>query len=484
MDEHHDSSRSPGPDPDGDDAPFGLPLLAEVPELAELLEGLRQVDRLVARAIDLLIVLQDEHLAETATGVSLSQWVATIGRRTGADRRMLVTAATTCRRLPALHQALHEGRVSWCQLRAISCKVHRISREHDARLEAEVTGLLDSVEDDSDPDALARLVEWHLRDLLAEPEPRPTAAPQEDFLAMQPRLDGSGGTVYGDFGPEGFALLDAQLNGGLRAGGRAKPTLGADTDREAGERVGATLARERAQRLLELCRRPSDTGRAAGLTLLARVELDTLLGGGLPAQLLTHLTGGAVRVDAVTARALAERYGGSLRLIIHDRGRVVGVGRRRRRPPGWLREAVLASHDTCSAPGCRTAARVCDVDHAHPWHDGGATDLDNLAPLCGTDNHDKEPQGWRCRHRPDGARTWRHPRSGLVTHTYPVTWQPPRPQSPEPGVGRPPDPPDPAGPPGRPGPQDRPDPTGPPGAQDRADPTGPPEPADPPDPVG
>jgi hypothetical protein len=446
MDEHDDSFRSHGPPPDGDEGPFALPLLAEVPELAELLEGLREVDRLVARTIDLLIALQDDHLAETATGVSLSQWVATIGRRTGADRRMLVTAATTCRRLPALHQALRDGRVSWCQLRAISCKVHRISREHDARIEAEVTGLLDSVEDDSDPDALARLVEWHLRDLLAEPDPRPTAAPQEDFLAMQPRLDGSGGTIFGDFGPEGFALLDARLNAGLRPDGRAKPALGADADREAGERLGATLARKRAQRLLGLCRRGDDTGRTLDLTLLARVELGTLLGGNLPAQLLTHLTGGAVHVDAETARALTERYGTRVRLIIHDQGRVVGVGRRSRRPPGWVRDAVLASHDTCSAPGCRTAARVCDVDHAHPWHGGGATDLDNLAPLCGTDNHDKEPEGWRCRQHPDGARTWRHLRSGLVTHTYPATWHPSSRRAPHPRAGRPPDPPDGPGP--------------------------------------
>jgi hypothetical protein len=406
------------------DAPFGLPMLDEVPELAALLEGLRDVDRILARALDLLIGLQDNHLAEIATGVSLGQWLSSIGRRTGADRRMLTTAAATCRRFPGLRQAFRAGTVSWCQVRAIACKVHRLPREHDARIESELSSVLDDVEEDADPDELARIVEWTLRDLLADPEPGPTAAPEHDFLSMQPRLDGSGGTVYGDFGPEGFALLDACLNTGLRPDGRAKATLGSDADAEAAERLGATLGRQRAGRLLDLCRRASSAAQPTpGLTLLARVEIETLLGGHLPAQLLTHLTGGAVQVDAATARALAD-LGADVRLIIHDRGRVVGVGRRTRQPPGWLRDAVLAMHDTCSGPGCRTAARVCDIDHARPWHQGGTTDVDNLAPLCATDNHDKEPGGWRCRQHADGSRAWHHPRTGLTARTYPATWQP------------------------------------------------------------
>jgi hypothetical protein len=443
----------------GPEAPFGLPVLAEVPELSSLLESLREVDRQIARAIEGLIVLQDTGLAESATGVALGQWIATIGRRTGADRRMLTTAAATCRRLPALREALGAGQISWCQLRAIACKVHRIPREHDARIEAEITGILAEVAHDTDPDGLARTVDWALRDLLADPDPTSSGAPERDFLAMQPRLDGSGGTIFGDFGPQGFAQLDACLNAGLHPDGRVKTRLGADTHPDAGEQMGVSLGRARARRLLGLCaaagasptpgagasptpgagasptpgagastagghRRNADPSGAA-TRLLARVDLSTLLGGDLPAQLLTHLTGGALRVDAATARALADRYGAHLRLIIHDHGRVVGVGRRTRRPPGWLRDAVLAMHDTCSAPGCRAAARVCDLDHARPWEHGGPTDLDNLAPMCATDNHDKEPEGWRCRQHPDGTRRWHHPRSGLTTHTHPATWQAP-----------------------------------------------------------
>jgi hypothetical protein len=135
---------------------------------------------------------------------------------------------------------------------------------------------------------------------------------------------------------------------------------------------------------------PSKPGRS----LLVRVELATLLDrSALPATLLTTLTGGRMWVDAPTARRLADEREVDLRLVVvDDTGAVVGVGRKQRYAPGWLRDATLALHDTCSAPGCRVAARVCQVDHARPWtprtdRGPGRTDIDQLAPLCGTDQH-------------------------------------------------------------------------------------------------
>ena len=36
----------------------------------------------------------------------------------------------------------------------------------------------------------------------------------------------------------------------------------------------------------------------------------------------------------------------------------------------------------CAFPGCRHGAYSCEMHHVHPWKHGGATNLDNLAPLC------------------------------------------------------------------------------------------------------
>jgi hypothetical protein len=429
---HSDDAPAGGvPSGSGGDAPFGFPVLAEVPELAAMLGRLRQVDRLLADAIDDLIVLQETSLSEEATGVAVEQWLAIVSRRTCGDRRMLATAAEACRRLPSLRAAFSAGRVSWAQVRVVALKTERLPRHLDDRVDAALAATISETAD-ADPDALARVVDWVLASVAPEPGERATA-PTQDVLVMQPRLDGSGGTIFGDFRADSFAVLDARLNTDLAPPGPTRRGLGTDRDRDAAAAAGRTLGAQRAARLLELCAHTcDDPGAAAGqFRLLARIDLESLLAlADRHARLLTHLSGGAMHVEAATARALADRFGSALRLIVHDEGRVVGVGRSSRQPPGWLTDATLALHDTCTEPGCRVAARVCDTDHARPWHDplhrhrGGRTDIDNLAPLCSSGNRSKEASGWRCDQAPDGTRTWHHPRTGLTTRTLPATWRP------------------------------------------------------------
>ncbi|GGI08562.1 HNH endonuclease signature motif containing protein [Egicoccus halophilus] len=165
------------------------------------------------------------------------------------------------------------------------------------------------------------------------------------------------------------------------------------------------------------------------MRLLLRAELDTLCDRRqTPAQLLTRLAGGRMTLTATAARRLIDERGAELRTIVLDTtGNVVGVGRRTRIPPGWLTDAVLAVHDTCTEPGCNIAATACDLDHATPWHPTrpdhppGTTDIDNLAPLCRTANRTKEPDGWSATQTPDGTRRWHHPRTRLTIDTLPAT---------------------------------------------------------------
>jgi hypothetical protein len=440
----------------GTGVPFGLPVLAEVPELAAVLEDLVAVDRILARVLEGVIRLQDHSISESATGLPLERWLAAIARRTGSDRRMLTTAASACRRLPSLRAGFCQGRLSWAQVRTVALKIERLPRRLDDRVDGAVADALDAAAD-TDPDALVRVIGWSLQAIEAHaaPDTPPAGDPQADWLAMQPRLDATGGEVHGDFGAEGFALLDAALNTGPPPTGRTRTGFGSDVSPD-GARAGARhFARQRAERLKQLCRtgtRPvhhddgSDvTSNAedaagsdpegesagqpdiAGNQTLLRADLDTIL-SRMPAALLTRLTGGRLHVDAATARRLMDTYGTRLRLVLVDHGRIVGVGRASRQPPGWLAEATLALHDTCTEPGCHVAARACDLDHARPWADRdrpGRTDIDQLAPLCPTANHDKEPAGWTVTQQPDGTRTWTHARTGLATTTLPATWRPP-----------------------------------------------------------
>jgi hypothetical protein len=434
----------------GTGVPFGLPVLAEVPELAAVLEDLVAVDRILARALEGIIRLQDHSISESCTGLPLERWLAAIARRTGSDRRMLTTAASACRRLPSLRSAFGRGMVSWAQVRTVALKIEPLPRHLDDRIDAAVAEVVNATTD-ADPDALVRVIGWHLQTIEAHaaPDTPPAGEPQADWLAMQPRLDATGGEIHGDFGAEGFALLDAALTTGPPPTGRTRTGLGTDPDPETARARARHFARQRAERLKQLCRtgttthsspdsgsdgaadgeKPAGQPDIPGNQTLLRADLDTIL-SRMPAALLTRLTGGRLHVDAATARRLMDTYGTRLRLVLVDHGRIVGVGRASRQPPGWLAEATLALHDTCTEPGCQIAARTCDLDHARPWADRdrpGRTDTDQLAPLCATANHDKETAGWTVTQQPDGTRTWTHRRTGLTTTTLPATWRSPPP---------------------------------------------------------
>ena len=205
-------------------------------------------------------------------------------------------------------------------------------------------------------------------------------------------------------GKERAARLVELLDGTLAGGSTAGPDAGGDGD---GERSS----------------RPQ---------LLLRADLATLLDReATPGTLLTTLLGGHARLSATATRQLLEARGSDLRTVILDEtGSVVGVGRRHRLAPDWLKDAMLALHDTCSAPGCLEPARTSDIDHATPWHPArpdelpGTTDVAQLAPVCARHNHRKERDGWSVEQTADGRRRWRHRRSGLQTGTVPATWRP------------------------------------------------------------
>ncbi len=486
---------APTETPSGPPLVDGLPAgVDEVPLLGVALEAARAADRAVARLLECLLELDEHQVAETLTRIPLEQWLAIVGRRTRSDRRMLFTACTVLRRLPSLAAAfLTDGSVSWAQTRSVVLQVERLPRRLDEAIDAAVARTVEACRHD-DPDALTTAVSQALRSLEPAtcPGARPTP-PQEEFVAIQPRLDGSGGSVYGELGAVGLATVDAAL------------TPPPDQLRDSDAPLRGAAARARARRLVELCdtalaggdaapgraggdddtgtpgttradRAPhsagsdaapdgADTDRAPhsagsdpgpdgadGRTstpsepagsrpqLLVRVPLASLLDGdGLPGELLTRLTGGKLWADAATVQRLVEARGADLRtVLLDDTGRVVGVGRSTRIAPGWLRDATLALHDTCSAPGCAHPARSCDVDHARPWHPtvpgrpGGRTDVDELAPLCRRHNRTKEAAGWQVTQEADGTRRWRHPATGLATTTRPATWQPPGPRHPTP----------------------------------------------------
>jgi CBS domain-containing protein len=402
-----------------------LPVLGELPELAGALTELQVADAAMRRAVVALGRLDTELAVEQTTGVGLEHWLALACRHTRLDRRTLLRTARWSVRLPALADGLLTGRVSWTQARTLTLTLRDLPAGHDQHADELLGRLIAGLPDDADPDALIEqlrraIFRWNDR---LTPDQQ---APPGNRLAIQPRLDGTGGSFHGEADAIGLAILDDAT--------APRPNQLDHPGGTAGARADNLLAR-----LTNTCPDPDvgeeDRGaEAAGLppvTLLARLELDTALDTGrLPLEILTRLLGGKLQVTTAAARRLLEVHGTRLRTVLVDNGTVVGVGRTTRFPPGWLTETVQSIHDTCTGPVCDRSARDADIDHAAPWwpidhRAPGCTDLAELGPLCGDTNRAKEAGGWRAHQTPDGLRRWTHRRTGLATTSIPTTWRPP-----------------------------------------------------------
>ncbi len=447
--------------------------------VVELVDTLRAIDRLTAKATALVEHAQLTGEVEEQTGLPLELWLSAAGRRTRADRRMLTTTADLRAKLPTLADAFDAGEVSWAQVRAVVCACAKLRGDllHavDEALGPEIDALTDA-----DPDALVHVVSRAVASLEttsdAEDARDGARASRERFLAIQPRLDGTGGSIYGEADAYGLAVLSEALDAGTPPpDGRLREHLGQSVDAE--DRRGHLRAagRRRMDALVALAEAslfsgaqpgrqvhdghgvPSDPasdrcapavdpalsmdGLAPGTDqrrtpppkLILTLSYESLIGlTNEPGSLLTSLTGGRLMVAADTARRLVDEAGAHLRtVVLEDTGQVLGVGRGSYRPPGWLRDAALVRDVTCRAPGCLTAARLCDLDHADPWtvdedgNGGGATDVVNLAHLCRTDHGAKDRDGWHAFGLAEGSRRglrrWRHRRTGLTIDTAPRT---------------------------------------------------------------
>jgi hypothetical protein len=154
----------------------------------------------------------------------------------------------------------------------------------------------------------------------------------------------------------------------------------------------------------------------------ALVELAATAGGdgGSPTQMtvfadlaaLTSTDRGGAELDntVLISNATAQRLAcdAVVETVITRGGQPIGIGRRSRKIPGWLRRLVYQRDGArCQHPGCGHT-RWLQVHHIVPWVDGGPTDLDNLILLCGVHHRWVHEHRWHIT-GPPGARVFRRP---------------------------------------------------------------------------
>ena len=120
---------------------------------------------------------------------------------------------------------------------------------------------------------------------------------------------------------------------------------------------------------------------------------------------------------------LAAEFGEAFKVAaFHPEAGAVNLYRADRFANQKQRDLASMVSPVCAFPGCRHGAYGCEMHHVHPWKHGGATNLDNLAPLCryhNRVNHD-DPRHTNRRGRIErirGRPVWVSPRGHPVVNT-------------------------------------------------------------------
>ena len=155
------------------------------------------------------------------------------------------------------------------------------------------------------------------------------------------------------------------------------------------------------------------------------VELATSTGdddGSAPTQIVVHADLEALTEDP-TRTGVAEIEGGPVianeiarrlscdpivECTVYDHRKVLGIGRRSRLIPAWLRRQLWHRDGNCRFPGCPFKGWL-HAHHIRHWADGGPTDLDNLILLCGFHHRFLHEHGWEIEDDQHGHPVFRKP---------------------------------------------------------------------------
>lgn len=402
--------------------------------LRELEELLVDRDRAMGEAVRLLVALEhDESLPARLGGMSLQVWLEHACRLRGTDARALLGAVDVLVHLPSVVTGLCDAWLSWSQVQTIANAARRVPVRRLEELDGLVAGAMIR-RADVEPDAIVADV-WSWVDELQPTrlEQAEQAATRGEFVHLSPKLFG-GGSLYGEYGPTGFATIAEALAAPLEL----PPAAPVDpTDDDAVDEAFDTLDDQRqrlnegrgtrmAARLVDLCEQSLAGQESDGRTtparplVLATISVDGLLDADTsPGWLLHTLAGGRMKVSSGLLQRLVEERGADVRtIVLDDCGQVVGVGRKTRVPPRWLRHAIWARDTVVSDPDRRCPIRRADLDHLREWPDG-ATDVTNLHALGRRWHNHKTSKAWTVRRHRDGTTEWRHRRHGWMLRLAP-----------------------------------------------------------------
>ena len=212
---------------------------------------------------------------------------------------------------------------------------------------------------------------------------------RETFFKMRTEADGCL-SVSGKFDPISASILKSKI-------GRFVEAMFHSGDKEVPVEVMPWIEpndHRQAQALIALVNGASESASdvPARAEIVIHVDLETLQNGLHAGGTCRTALGADLPVETVRRLACEAEI---LPVVLDGRSVPIDVGRSKRLATVHQRRALEAIHPTCAIPDCEVIFDHCNVHHIDYWENGGATDLNNLVPLCSRHHHAAHEGGWK-----------------------------------------------------------------------------------------
>jgi hypothetical protein len=218
---------------------------------------------------------------------------------------------------------------------------------------------------------------------------------RETFFKMRNEADGCL-SVSGKFDPISASILKSKI-------GRLVESMFHSGDKEVPVEVMPWIEpndHRQAQALIALVNGASETFSdvPSRAEIIVHVDLETLKSGLHAGGTCRTALGADLPVETVRRLACEAEI---LPVVLDGRSVPIDVGRSKRLATIHQRRALEAIHPTCAIPDCEVIFDHCNVHHIEYWENGGATDLNNMVPLCSRHHHAAHEGGWKLKLDPE-----------------------------------------------------------------------------------
>ena len=331
----------------------------------------------------------------------------------GSDVRKVMARTETIGSIPVFGEALAEGNVTSAHVDALSNGLKTMG-EQSERLVERASDLLETAQTMT-ADEFSQFVKHTVRSLTDDGGiSRFEKQRRQTFLRHWVDADGMT-NLFGKFDPERGSVLTALLDAGVEAmfhSGDKEVPVECDSSVQPNDHRRAlalvALLQGHAQGPEgESSLSSSPCPRPARAEIVVHVDYELLAGGvrelglGDPHTCRT-LNGSELTVETIRRLACEAEI---IPLVLDGKSVPLDVGKSKRLATAYQRRALAAVHETCAIDSCSVKFSHCEPHHIDYWSNavagGGATDLNNLVPLCSRHHHAAHEGGWKLKLNPE-----------------------------------------------------------------------------------